>query len=294
MSQIDLSLPVDDPRTWVALKRSEKTKPARIGIGAPAWGVKDWIGKVYPIGTQAKDFLHHYSRQFNSIELNSTHYSLPDPATIERWRDATPNGFKFNVKMLQDITHRGSLGSHATLVREFMANVLGLEDRLGFLFIQLPPTFAPDHISELRELLSQLPAQVNAAVEVRHPAFFKDHTLDRRLYDLLCEKNASVVITDVAGRRDVLHTSLTNGNVMVRFLANDSATSDDARIEEWVARIRTWLNLGLEQIEFFVHQPEDRHAPESISKLIERLNLECGLALQNWRPALQGTQLGLF
>ncbi len=301
LDQIDLSLPPDDPRTWVMLKRrgerhsSARTaiSLARIGIGTPVWGVKDWAGKVYPVGTQPKDFLFHYSRQFNSIELNSTHYSVPDAATIGRWRDTTPNGFKFNPKMLQDVTHRGPLNSNAGLVREFLASVMGLEDRLGFVFVQLPPSFAPHQLGELRWLLGQMPKEVSVAVEVRHPDFFRHHCLATPLFDLLCEHDASAVITDVTGRRDVLHTSLPMNRVMVRFLGNDLHPTDETRISDWVSRIHTWLNLGLEQIEFFVHQPEDKNAPELIARMIDRFNSEYGMGLSKWRPALTGTQLGL-
>ena len=104
LSEIDLSLPQDDARTWATLRAARELRqrpdlhvslPAfspRIGVGAPVWGVKEWLGRVYPVGTQPKDFLTHYARQFNSIELNTTHYGIPDESTIARWRETTPNG----------------------------------------------------------------------------------------------------------------------------------------------------------------------------------------------------------
>ncbi|HVK62584.1 MAG TPA: DUF72 domain-containing protein [Bdellovibrionales bacterium] len=296
--EIDLRLPPDDPRTWVALKRAKDRRgssPTRVGVGAPVWGVREWIGKLYPVGTQPKDFLYHYARQFNSIELNATYYGTPDRETVSRWRDTTPNGFKFNVKMLQEVTHRGSLSSHSTKVLEFLASVLGLEDRLGFIFIQLPPSFGPEQLSELKAFLGLFPKDVNVAVEVRHPRLFQDHRLSPRLYDLLAEKNASTVITDVAGRRDVLHTSLPTGRLMVRFMGNDMHPSDETRIADWVSRLHTWQILGLEQIEFFIHQPENRSAPELINRFIDRMNSECGTSLMKWQSARAvEPQLGLL
>lgn len=288
LNKLDLSLPSDDPRTWVALKkardgRSPQFTP-RIGVGAPVWGVKAWCGKVYPFGTSARDFLFHYSRQFNSIELNTTHYHVPDEETVLRWRDTTPNGFKFNVKFLQDVSHRRPLASHEPLVRQFVARVMSLEDRLGLSFLQLPPTFTPADLPDLRAFISQLPKDFPLAVEVRHPDFFREHRLSPRLFDLLSETGKSVVITDVAGRRDVLHTSLPGARLLIRFIGNDRHPSDDFRIADWVARLHTWINLGLEQVEFFVHEPEDRTTPEVIANFIDRMNVECGLSLPKWKP----------
>ncbi|MEK7356313.1 MAG: DUF72 domain-containing protein [Bdellovibrionota bacterium] len=298
LNQIDLNLPADDPRTWLALKKARDGRGAqftpRIGVGAPVWGVKAWCGKVYPVGTQARDFLFHYSRQFNSIELNTTHYHIPDEATVTRWRETTPNGFKFNVKFLQDVSHRRPLAANAALTREFVARIMGLEDRLGLSFIQLPPAFSPSELPELKNFIAQLPVDFPLAVEVRHPDFFVDHRLSPRLFDLLSETEKFVVITDVAGRRDVLHTSLPGARVMVRFIGNDLHPTDDTRIVDWAQRLHTWLNLGLEQVEFFVHEPEDRATPEVIARFVDKMNQECGVALSKWVPYETETQLSLL
>lgn len=295
LNEIDLKLPEDDPRTWIALKnRASNDSVLRVGVGAPVWGVKNWVGKVYPPGAQPKDFLEHYARQFNSIELNTTHYRTPDPATVQRWREVTPEGFKFNVKILQEISHRRPLDARSEIAREFVARTMELEDRLGLAFLQLPPTFAPMDLPALDRFLSGLPTGFPIAVEVRHPGFFEEHRLLASYYDLLSKKGAHVVITDVAGRRNVLHTSLPTPKFLLRFIGNDLHPTDHSRVDEWVARLATWKHLGLEQVEFFVHQPEDTSAPDLIAPLIEKLNASLGISLGNWTPAVSGSQLGFF
>lgn len=298
LNQIDLSLPPDDPRTWVTLKKAREARPSqftpRVGVGATAWGVKGWCGKVYPLGCQPRDFLYHYSRQFNSIELNTTYYQTPDEATVLRWRETAPPGFKFNVKFLQDVSHKRPLDAHEQLTRTFVSRILNLEDRLGLCFLQLPPALSPDDLPQLRSFIAQLPKDFPLAVEVRHAGFFQDHRLAPRLFDLLNETGKSAVITDVAGRRDVLHTSLPSSRVMIRFIGNDRHPTDDSRIADWVARLHTWFNLGLEQVEFFVHEPEDRVTPEVISSFIDRINEECGFTLSKWTPSDTQTQLSLL
>ena len=295
LAHIDFHLPDDDPRTWLALRKNTKRDaPVRIGVGAPVWGVKEWEGKIYPLGTDAKDFLYHYSRQFTSIELNTTHYRIPDTETIVRWRTSTPDGFKFCPKWPQEISHHSPLSSRTALKREFVESVMGLEDRLGLTFLQLPPHFTPNDGRDLALFLKELPRGFPLAVEFRHPAFFRDHHLHEPIYNLLATAGVSVVITDVAGRRDVLHTSLTSTRVLVRMIGNEMHPSDATRVTDWVARLKSWLALGLSQVEFFIHQPDNVKAPELIAIFIDRLNEACGLELPKWQSQNQGEQLGFF
>ena len=292
LAHIEFKLPQDDPRTIQALKRGHGLK--RFGVGAPVWGAKTWLGKVYPNGTGPKDFLSHYARQFNSIELNTTHYRIPDRETIERWQATTPEGLLFCPKFPQEISHHFPLSGRESLVKEFVGAVMGLGNRLGMSFLQLPPTFAPEDLGDLARFLKQLPAGFSIAVEVRHPAFFREHRLRDEYYDLMQTAGAHVVITDVAGRRDVLHLSLPTPRLMVRLIGNDLHPTDDVRISDWIARLQSWLKLGLEEVEFFIHQPGDTTAPDLIAKFIDQLNPACGLSLKNWEPMNQGEQLGFF
>lgn len=309
LNEIDLVLPVDDPRTRSTLRAAHdlqmrpdlhrilpSSRP-RVGVGAPVWAVKEWVGQVYPVGTPAKDFLFHYSRQFNSIELNSTHYGIPDEGTVERWRESTPNGFKFNVKFFQNISHHAALDENAALVRQFVDAILPLEDRLGLCFLQLPPSFDLSMLGRLARFMKQIPRDLHLAVEVRHPSFFRDHRLNDAYFNLLADHGAHAVITDVAGRRDVLHTSLPSSRVLVRFIGNGIDDVDDARLGAWIARLNTWLRLGLEQIEFFIHEPEDRLVPDVAGRFIDRMNAECGSCIPRWtpvNPALENAQLKLL
>ncbi|WP_373330873.1 DUF72 domain-containing protein [Salmonirosea aquatica] len=67
------------------------------------------MGKIYPSNAKDKDFLYHYTRQFNTIELNMTHYQIPSDDTIDRWRDTAPEGFKYCPKWPQIISHDAQL-----------------------------------------------------------------------------------------------------------------------------------------------------------------------------------------
>lgn len=304
LNKIDLSLPADDPRTWIALRKASEASPTgskkvSIRVGCPVWGVKSWVGKVYPPGTQAKDFLYHYSRQFSTIELNTTHYRIPDTETVRRWRESVPSDFRFCPKFPQEISHRSPLSNHLAQTQAFTNAIMELEDRLGVAFLQLPPSFDRGGLADLAKFLKQLPQGFPLAIEVRHPSFFQDHFLINPLYDLLLTQktHTHVVITDVAGRRDVMHTSLTSGTVLIRFIGNELHSSDDVRVHDWANRLRTWIHLGLQDLHFFVHQPDNVTAPDLAARFINEVNKACGLQLPSWKPtpiAPPSEQLGLF
>jgi len=109
IDQVDFSLPPDAEGTASILAKLPQSK-SQLYVGCTGWGMKEWIGTVYPAKTKAKDFLHHYARQFSTIELNTTHYRIPTPETVIKWRDTTPADFRFCPKIPQSISHSRDMG----------------------------------------------------------------------------------------------------------------------------------------------------------------------------------------
>jgi hypothetical protein len=64
LDEIDFSLPPVPPLTLEVLRKekSKGAKDAKIYCGCAKWGRKEWIGKLYPLGTKEKDFLQHYQK----------------------------------------------------------------------------------------------------------------------------------------------------------------------------------------------------------------------------------------
>lgn len=77
----------------------------KVWIGVSGWRYKPWRGTFYPAGLPQSKELFHASRQFNSIELNGSFYSLQRPQSYARWAAETPPGFLFAVKGGRYITH---------------------------------------------------------------------------------------------------------------------------------------------------------------------------------------------
>src|SRR5579863_7973685 len=172
-------------------KRSE----IMLFIGCPMWGYKEWVGSFFPPHTPQGDFLRLYCRKLTTVEGNTTFYATPSEETVERWQQETPTTFRFCPKISRDISHSSQLESRKADTIRFTERMRGLGERLGPMFLQLPPAFSPAQISELQAFLAFWPKDLKLAVEVRHPVFFTSphsETLDA----LLRRHNVARVIMD--------------------------------------------------------------------------------------------------
>src|SRR5688500_10823223 len=119
-------------------KQILKGKPAKkpiVYLGCAKWGRTEWVGKIYPPKTREKDFLEHYVKHYNSIELNATYHKLYGPAAIKKWRDKTGNiDFKFCPKMYKGVTLKGNLKTKKFITNEFLRGVIAFEKQLGPIF----------------------------------------------------------------------------------------------------------------------------------------------------------------
>lgn len=273
ISPVDFSLPADARFNAQVYTNQVAPQPVQFYIGCTGWSMKEWIGKVYPKGTKAKEYLHHYTRQFNTIEHNTTHYRIPDSDTICQWREEAPDDFRYCPKLPQRISHSRDLGMGSQELRLFWEMIGGLEDRLGCCFIQLPPHFGYHKLPLLREFLQMWPLSIPLAVEVRHESWFAEASHTQEWLQLLQEHQKTAVLTDVAGRRDVLHMGLSGLSTMIRFVGNGLHPSDYDRVDEWLERLKKWLDQGLKEVYFFPHEPDNILAPELANYLHSQVQL---------------------
>ncbi|MBL7803644.1 MAG: DUF72 domain-containing protein [Saprospiraceae bacterium] len=259
---VDFTLPPDPPENELVLNGRTPATPPRIYLGATGYNMKPWVGHWYPAGAKERDFVRFYGQQFNTIEHNTTHYRIPDTATVGRWREEVPADFRYCPKVPQSLSHARDLGVHSPELPLFCDMIAGLEDRLGCCFLQVSPYFSPQNLPVLERFLDKWPREIPLAVEVRHEDFFRPTAAAGRYFALLSAAGAAAVITDVAGRRDVCHMHLTNALTMVRFVGNGLHPSDYARIDEWAQRLSAWFEKGLQAAYFFTHEPDNLLAPE--------------------------------
>jgi uncharacterized protein YecE (DUF72 family) len=273
--QVNFVLPPDHPGTGKVLKLGKTDKPA-IYIGCAKWNKSD-LKNFYPRGT--KDELAYYATQFNSIELNATFYNNFPVETIEGWHAKTPPNFRFFPKLHQGISHWKRLKDAKAATDLYLDGIAHLQEKLGMLFLQLPDNFGPKNWEVLRDYLEEWPSGFPLALELRHTGWYDGSWDTEQLYQVLEKLNIAHVITDTAGRRDLLHMRLTSPTAFVRY-NGANVDSDYSRLDDWIARLESWLNAGCENIYFFIHQNHEEASPLLSAHMIEKLNGTIGSQLQ--------------
>lgn len=276
LKNIDLSLPKDHSLTEKVFCKTSIDK-TKFSVGCAKWNRQD-LKDFYPRGT--KDELTYYSSQFNSIELNATYYKIYPEEQFLKWHDKTPNDFKFYPKIPQEISHYHQLHHQCyPLVETYLNNVTALKSKLGSVFLQMNENFAPSEFHYLKDFIKTWPKEIPLAVELRHTDWFNNDSNAQQLYQLYSENNISNIITDTAGRRDLIHMSLTNSKVFIRFVGANHQ-SDFNRLDEWVNRIAYWTKAGIESIAFFIHQNIEIESVLLSAYFIKQLNTKLGTSLK--------------
>ncbi len=284
---LDLSLPDDHPDTAGLLAQYKNGQNPNIYVGCAKWNSND-LKNFYPKGT--KDELEYYGKQFNCVELNATFYNIFDADQITTWHNKVPANFKFFPKVNRYISHLKWLNDIEERTDDFIDSIVHFKEKLGTTFLQLRGKFRPKFFDRVQHFVEYWPEGIPLAVELRHPDWFAGDVADD-LYALFEEHNLANVITDTAGRRDLLHMRPTNNEVFIRYVGANHPTDFD-RLDEWAGRLEQWIDAGLGNIHFFVHQNKERKSPELSAHFIKALNdrLDINLSL----PKLLDDQGDLF
>lgn len=266
--EIDFSLPKTHSQTLEVLGGKKVRKFKDVRIGCAKWNRKD-LKNFYPRGT--KDELEYYTTQFNSIELNASFYRMFPEDQFRTWKEKAIGDFKFFPKVPRLISHLKRLKDCEVLVDDFVTNILGLEEKLGAVFLQMPDNFQPKYIDRLEPFFKHWPKEIPLAAEFRHTSWYNNESIANELTGLMKNYNIANVITDSAGRRDLLHMRLTNSTAFIRYNgANHS--SDYSRLDAWLDRLEEWQKAGLENVYFFVHQNIEEASPLLAAYFIEHFN----------------------
>lgn len=278
IADVDFSLP-KEPKWNEFVLKGKPAKTPKVYLGCAKWGRKEWIGKIYPKGTKEANFLDEYVKHYNAIELNATHYKLYEVAAIKKWANKTKGDFLFCPKIYQGISHFGSLKDKQPLTGTFLQGITAFENHLGPAFLQLSDKFGPKRKEELFNYLESLPVDVSFFLEVRHNDWFPQPQFDELLATLKRLK-IGIVITDTAGRRDCCHMHLSNTKSFIRYVGNSLHPTDYTRIDEWVDRLKYWLDNGLTELYFFMHMHDEALSPELTVYLVDQVNKACNLNLK--------------
>lgn len=280
IDKIDFTLPPDKEETRALLEKNKRgDKRTEIFVGCAKWGRKDWVGKIYPPKTKEADFLGLYGKHFNCIELNATFYKMPSQKQTASWAAKVGDNFRFCPKFPSAITHIRRLKEVQEGVERFIKGVAGFGGKLGPLFLMPHPGMGPQTLPRIDDFIKLLPDNVDLFTELRHPDWYSNDETFREAFSMLERNSCAAAITDSAGRRDCVHMRLTTPQAFIRFVGNDLHPTDYARIDAWVQRIKSWIQQGIHEVFFFMHQNEEVNSPELCRYFIQQMNLQCGTTL---------------
>lgn len=161
-------------------------------FGCAGWSYKEWVGPLYD---PDKSMLQQYASVFDTVELNSSFYKIPDEGTILGLTRYTKRGFMFSAKINQKFTHelRLKLDEEAQDELEGFVQLfdpLLTQDRLGCFLVQLPPSLKKND-KLLEGFLAALPRRYDYVVEFRHKSW-----MDASTWETLSKYQVAYCIVD--------------------------------------------------------------------------------------------------
>lgn len=297
IENVDWSLPEigeDSLRYLESLPGDSQT--AKFFIGTPAWGRPEWVGGIYPAKSKPASFLNYYGENFSCIELNTVHYRIPTEKQVQSWREKVPSSFLFCPKVFQGISHSPQGIIDRDLLKVWLQSLEFYGENLGPCFLQLPPHFDYTKKALLFSFLQNWPADFELSIEFRHPSWLTpERQILPALGTYLRSKHIGLLMTDVAGRRDILTGSVTSSFLMLRFIGNNLDASDFSRSQVWAQRLAQLQKKGLSRVYYFVHEPDDIKAPEMADQVIQDLNSICQSQIPplKWMSSNPDPQLSL-
>jgi uncharacterized protein YecE (DUF72 family) len=198
----------------------------------------------YPPEYQDQPRLVYYAALFNSIEINSSFYKIPQAATLRKWADLVPEHFRFTFKLWKGITHEKGLQYNIADLERFVEVINAVGTKKGALLVQFPPSVREGQFLQISNLLYDIrnvAPDWDIAVELRHSSLYADRT-----DQLLTGLNMSLVIHDLPASASP-QEPLDGPFIYLRFHGPNGGyrgSYDDAFLTEQSYTIREWLESG--------------------------------------------------
>lgn len=215
----------------------------RARVGTSGFSYREWRGSFYPEDLRDREMLSFYARRFDTVEINSTFYRMPTTDRLDDWAARVPEGFSFALKTPRRVTHHKKLRDTSDEMDHLVRTVSELDDKLGPVLVQLPPSLKKD-LPLLRDFLSVFPEGFRAAFEFRHASWFADD-----VFDALAARETALVVAD-SGNEELPPVTVRTAPYGYARLRREDYQDDD--LARW-ARILTdpgWDDLYV----FFKHE----------------------------------------
>lgn len=227
------------------------TKP-RLYIGTSGWSYAGWRNQFYANIPRSR-WLQFCAQHFTGLEVNASFYRLQRKETFARWKEQTPDTFRFAIKGNRYLTHNKKLNTpHASIIKE-KERAEGLGDKLAVVLWQLPPRFKKN-IARLENFVAALRVWPEArhCIEFRHPSWFAPDTAA-----CLIENHVAVCQSDAADWQ--LWPMVTTDLVYVRLHGRRITYASNytaSELQGWAVKLRRWLDEEREVHVYFDNDAE--------------------------------------
>src|SRR5205809_4243802 len=231
---------------------------ATVRIGVCSFADEGLLKHWYPRGVSTPAArLGYYGERFDTVEVDSPFYHLPDPAVTGRWAQRTPPEFVFHVKAHRTLTHHEDAEQEEAF-GEFRTSLepLELSGKLKGILLQYHPSFkkspeAKGELSQVRPLLDPLVP----LIEFRHRSWLTGVERDDTL-EFLEREGLAVVSVDAPPTRA--------SNVLPTFAA---ATHAVAYVRFHGRNVKTWNIKAEKSSERFNWM----YSAEELAEWVERM-----------------------
>lgn len=227
-----------------------------IRIGTCSWADDALSKYFYPPKFPAKERLAYYADHFDTVEVDSTYYRLPNESMVQGWAERTPDGFTMHVKAFglmtrhpvkidvlpedlraaMPVDERGRVDRpprelRGEVFRRFLAALepLRAAGKLGGILFQLPSyVVCKEHSFDYLEWAREQLGGDTMLVEFRHRSWLEEENVEETL-SFLERIGAAYVTVDApksTSAKNLVPTvpAVTSSIAYVRFHGRNLAT----------------------------------------------------------------------
>ncbi len=250
-------------------------------IGTSGWSYgDDWKGIFY---RSPSSLLKQYLSYFDTAEINSTFYALPQPKFIKYLVDSVDEGRFFTAKLPRKVTHDNRLrldGEGGEVLAKYHELIRPAKGRIPVLLIQLPP-WKLSSMGDLEAFFTALDTDFRYAIE------FREHSwLTQSTWRLLEDYGVAHVVVDEP--KLPIDLRITTDFAYVRWHGHGEKPwyrylYKTTELEEWVPRVRALENQAESVVGYFnnhFHGNAPLNALQMLS-LLGRINAKQEMKLES-------------
>jgi uncharacterized protein YecE (DUF72 family) len=150
-----------------------------IRVGTSGYSFLDWIGNFYPADLPRGKMLDFYKEHFNTVEINSSYYSIPHPKVYENMVNKVPKDFEFFVKAHKSFTNERK--DIMEIAQKYINSLKPLKEsqKLCGILFQFPFSFKfnDQNLTYLRRVYD-LFTRERIIVEFRHASWVREQVFE--------------------------------------------------------------------------------------------------------------------